>query len=70
MSKYVKGEKIKDMNELVEIANKGESIYHSGIRRAMNYCWVRNQQLNTLINQFGYLYKVEENKRSLKNGTK
>ena len=59
MRKYVKGEKIKDMNELVEIANKGESIYHSGIMRAMNCWWVRNQQLNTLIQQFGFLYKVE-----------
>lgn len=59
MSKYVKGEKIKDMNELVEIVNKGESIYHSGICRAMNFWWVRNQQFNTLINQFRFLYKAE-----------
>lgn len=65
MRKYVKGEKIKDMNELVEIVNKGESIYHSGICRAMNCWWVRNQQFNTLVNQFRFLYKAkprEENK--------
>ena len=69
MSKYVKGEKIKDMNELVEIANKGESIYHSGIMRVLNCWWVRNQQLKTLIGGFEFLYKAKPREEK-KNGTK
>lgn len=60
MSKYVKGDKIKNMNELVDICfNQQRSVWSSGHNRAMSYVWVMNQQFRYLHIHLGMFYKAE-----------
>lgn len=58
MSKYVRGEKIKDMNELVALCiNDTKSIFFMNVVR--NYAWVRNQQFWWLHRFLDGMYKAE-----------
>ena len=60
MSKYKKGEKIKDMNELIDICyNQHKSVWSTNHGRAMSYVWVMNQQLRYLVIHFNMFYKAE-----------
>ena len=50
MNKYIKGKKIKSMEELLDIVEKKQNVYMS-FNRVLNYAWVKQQKLSYLLDQ-------------------
>lgn len=50
MNKYIKGKKIKSMEELLDIVEKKQCVYMS-FDRVLNYAWVKQQKLSYLLDQ-------------------
>ena len=50
MNKYIKGKKIKSMEELLDIVEKKQNVYMS-FDRVLNYAWVKQQKLSYLLDQ-------------------
>ncbi len=62
MNKYIRGKKIKSMEELLDIVEKKQNVYMS-FDRVLNYAWVKQQKLSYLLDQIenGCIYYAVPN---------
>lgn len=62
MNKYIKGKKIKSMEELLDIVEKKQNVYMS-FDKVLNYAWIKQQRLFYLLEQIerGNMYYAVPN---------